>query len=174
MAPIVLAGRIYFAGESLVWGGGMAFYDRDAKGSVAARAYLLTLGQFSDIAAQEMRRAPGQDLDLGNLGELGDEGLYRLGPGRYETIIPVGWRAGFPMLTITASSPNELPLAPPSRAYLSSIAAGLRESHGWTPTQIAEYLADAPGVAPPWSHEGLVAVADAAMVADPGPLSGVD
>ena len=33
--------------------GGMAFYDPAGRGSTAARAYLITHEQFSDIAAQE-------------------------------------------------------------------------------------------------------------------------
>src|SRR5690348_12905923 len=59
-----LAGGVYFATESAVWGGGRAFYDADLPGTAAARAYLITSGQFADIASQEMYRATGADLDL--------------------------------------------------------------------------------------------------------------
>ena len=41
---IHLAGGLTFAGESRVWGGGMAFYNPHVDGELAARAYLLTLG----------------------------------------------------------------------------------------------------------------------------------
>ncbi len=50
-----LPGALLFAGESGVWGGGMAFFDPEGESSVACRAYLLTAEQFADVAAQEMR-----------------------------------------------------------------------------------------------------------------------
>lgn len=56
--PVLLPGGIYFAQTSPVWGGGVAFYDPSLPGLAPARAYLLTTGQFSDVLAQEMRRAP--------------------------------------------------------------------------------------------------------------------
>ena len=61
---IHLAGGLTFAGSSTVWGGGIAFYDPHADGQVAARAYLLTFGQLSDVVAQEARRPVGSDLVL--------------------------------------------------------------------------------------------------------------
>lgn len=64
MRPITLPGRVHFALESAVWTGGMAFYDPLDPGDTPARAYLLTAEQFADLAAQEMRRPPGTDLDL--------------------------------------------------------------------------------------------------------------
>ena len=60
--PVDLPGSLYFAGESPQWGGGVAFYDHDTPGFTAARGYLVTAGQFADIAAQEMHRIP-QDGD---------------------------------------------------------------------------------------------------------------
>jgi hypothetical protein len=47
-----------------VWGGGIAFYDPAADGELAARAYLLTFGQLSDVVAQEARQPVGSDLAL--------------------------------------------------------------------------------------------------------------
>jgi hypothetical protein len=49
-----------------VWGGGIAFYDPVAHGRLAARAYLVTFGQLSDVVAQEARRPVGSDLVLGD------------------------------------------------------------------------------------------------------------
>jgi hypothetical protein len=60
---VELTGAMYFAIESPVWGGGRAFYDPQAEGRVLARADLVTTDQFADIAAQEMYRAPGANLD---------------------------------------------------------------------------------------------------------------
>ena len=133
---LMIRGSLYFAGESRVWGGGMAFLDPDADGRVAARAYLLTVEQFSDVVAQEMRRPVGADLDLTPVLAYG---RHSYGTGRYDTVVRVGHRAQRPRVTFTAAAPV-VPRALPSRAYLDTIAAGIREAHGWQPARIREYL----------------------------------
>lgn len=61
--PVELAECLYFATESAVWTGGRGFYDPTGPGRMRARAHLLTVDQVSEIAAQEMYREPGADLD---------------------------------------------------------------------------------------------------------------
>ncbi|WP_189924243.1 histone deacetylase [Kitasatospora xanthocidica] len=151
-----LAGTLYFAGRSAAWGGGSAFYDPTAHGEVPCRAYLVTVGQFSDIAAQEMRRSPGADLDLTRV--LAD-GRAALGPGRYETLLHVGALDGHPLLTFTA--PHGLAgaaLDAPSTSYLRTLAAGLAESHAWGPWRTAGYLATRPGAAGHWTPAAVAAL----------------
>src|SRR3954471_23827042 len=82
--PVDLTGTTYFAGESPQWGGGVAFYDHDEPGRTAARAYLVTAGQLSDIAAQEMYRIPADGDPLEEVA-LGPTERHTVGPGRYET-----------------------------------------------------------------------------------------
>jgi hypothetical protein len=83
--------------------------------------------------------------------------VHAMGPGRYETITRVGLRDGVPMLTMTHGEAGSLEPAAPSAAYLRWIATGLREAHGWDPSEIADYLGDAVGVKGRWSREELVA-----------------
>lgn len=135
--PLLLPGRIFFAGRSLTWGGGMAFYDPDAAGTVYARAYRITAEQFSDLAAQEMRRAPGTDLDLE---PVLTARRHTYGPGRYETLHLVGELAERPVLTFTSPSDHGLAPNPPASAYLATIARGLRECHGLSDEAVAAYL----------------------------------
>lgn len=135
--PLLLPGRIFFAGTSLTWGGGMAFYDPDAEGTVYARAYRITDGQFSDLAAQEMRREPGSDLDLGPV-LAGRRHSY--GPGRYETLHLVGELEQRPVLTFTAPVDHGLRPNPPAADYLATIARGLQESHALSDETVADYL----------------------------------
>ncbi|MGG2465071.1 histone deacetylase [Streptomyces sp. RGM 3693] len=152
--PLLLRGRLYFATESAVWTGGRAFYDPDADGELPCHAYLLTLSQFSDIAAQEMYQDPGQDLDLT---QVLTRGRDRLGPGRYETLVCAGRLAGHPVLTFTAPwRSTDVPPNPPSAAYLRHIAAGISATHGWTAHRTATYLASCPGVHPRWSVPEIV------------------
>lgn len=146
---VELPGVVYFATRSPVWKGGRAFYDPDAEGSVWARAHLVTAGQFSDIAAQEMYRPPGQDLDLGAVLAAG---RARLGPGRYETLVHPGDVDGVPLLTFTAPwRVGDAEWTKPSAAYVRVIAAGLLEAGAWDADAVARYLASRPGAAGHWT-----------------------
>lgn len=152
---VVVRGSIYFAGESTVWKGGMAFYDAEVPGQVAARAYLLTADQFVDVVAQEMRQSPGSGLDLSLVHH---SGRHSYGPGHYETLIRVGTRQGAPMVTFT-SDRHDRPLAAPSGAYLSTMAMGLREAHGWSAARVGTYLAGVPGSTGSWTADEVTALA---------------
>lgn len=151
--PVWLDGEVYFALESRVWGGGMAFYDPAAGGRTPARAYLLTVGQFSDLAAQEMHRAPASDLDLV---DAVVSGRHQHGPGRYETLVHAGHRDGLPMFTLTAPwrLADAAPTAP-SAAYLLMLASGLADAHRWDRPTIAEHLASRPGARGTWTPAAI-------------------
>lgn len=137
-----LPGSLYFAGDSHIWGGGVAFYDHDVAGHTCARAYRITVSQFADVAAQEMHRIPDPDDPLEEVVLGGFEaGRHEAGPGHYETLIEVGHRDGLPMLTFTA--PHGLDAVPHTRprpAYLAMLADGLREAHGWDEERIRTYF----------------------------------
>jgi hypothetical protein len=157
-------GGLVFAGESKTWGGGMAFYDATAAGRVACRAYLVTIEQFGDIAAQEMRRPPGGEFARDLAGLLGDvESVHTMGPGRYETITRLGMRAGVPMFTVTHGDVAELEPVAPSATYLWWLSTGLGEAHGWDSDRIADYLAAAPGAKGSWSENEIAAIASMAQ-----------
>jgi hypothetical protein len=151
-----LAGGVYFATESAVWGGGRAFYDPELPGATAARAYLITSGQFADIAAQEMGRIPTQDLDLT---AVLAQHRVELGPGRYETLLHVDDLDGYPLLTFTAPwRAADVRWTPPSEPYLRVLMAGLRETYGWDNHRIAGYLARLPGARGYWSPANIAAL----------------
>ncbi|MFB6893400.1 histone deacetylase [Kitasatospora sp. NPDC056327] len=159
-APVRLPGRLYFALESRVWGGGTAFYDHDPRhrGGTPARAYLLTVGQFSDIAAQETGGGPGTDLDLATVLRTGRDPQ---GPGRYQTLVSPGTLDGVPVLTMTAPwSLAEAELNAPRVCYLRNLAAGLTDAHGWSPRRAAVYLSTRPGAAGHWTVDALLAALD--------------
>jgi hypothetical protein len=141
--PVDLPGALYFAGDSPQWHGGVAFYDHDGEGGpTAARAYLVTAHQFADIAAQEMYRVPQEGDPLVEVVIDGiDGGRHHVGPGRYETLVEVGRLEGVPMLLFTAPHgiDHEEHTAP-SPAYLSMLAAGLRESRQWGDDDIEAYF----------------------------------
>jgi hypothetical protein len=140
--PVDLPGRLYFAGESQQWGGGVAFYDHTTPGWTAARAYLVTTRQLADIAAQEMYRLPvdGDPLEDVLLSPL-PEGTHAFGDGRYEALVEVGTYDDLPLLTFTSPhGADHMPHTEPAPAYLAMMAEGLRESRGWDDAQIAAYV----------------------------------
>lgn len=156
--PVVLPGRLYFALESGAWTGGMGLYDPQDPGETPARAYLLTAAQLSDIAAQEMYRAPGADLELAGVLATG---RARLGPGRYETLVCPGLLDGYPVLTLTAPwRSHEVRWRRPAAAYLRCLATGLVEAHGWPVHRAARYLSSRPGAAGRWRPEDVAALVD--------------
>ena len=144
-AAVDLPGRLYFAGESPIWTGGVAFYDHDATGSwTAARAYRVTAEQFADIAAQEMDRLPraGDPIERLVIDGL-ENGRHEAGPGHYETLIEVGRRDGLPMLTFTAPHGfDAVPHTRPAEAYAAMLVRGLGESRGWDTARAEAYVMD--------------------------------
>ena len=152
---VQLPGRLVFAGQSLAWTGGIAFYVPGDEGRVAARAYLMTVEQLSDLVAQETRQPPGTELDVvaarsGSTCEL---------PGRaYDIALRTDDIEDRAAVTITTSG-TPAPTAP-SPAYLRWICCGLGETYGWQPVAIAAYLGRFPGVYANWTTDRLVGLAE--------------
>ncbi|HET6561893.1 MAG TPA: histone deacetylase [Marmoricola sp.] len=160
VTSLMVPGGLVFAGRSTVWGGGMAFYDDQQYGRVACRGYLVTVEQFADVVAQEMRRPPGGPFAQKLAGVLADVGLvHAMGSGRYETLTRVGTLDGAPMFTITSADVGGLDPAAPSAAYLRCISAGLHEAHDWDAERAAGYLAGFPGIEGRWAFDDLVSLA---------------
>ncbi len=160
LVSLRVTGGLVFAGSSSVWGGGMAFLDRGTPGRIACRAYLISAEQFADVTAQEMRRPPGGEFAR----ELEDlltevESLHTFGPGLYETVVRLGTFQGAALLTVTHRDVGDLAPAAPSIAYLSQIAIGLQEAHGWGAERIGTYLARAPGVRGAWTADRISDIA---------------
>jgi hypothetical protein len=110
---------------------------------VLARAYLITAAQFSDVLHQEMRREPGADVDLTQVME---HGLHALGPGRYETLHLAGELDGRPVVTFSAPDVDQLGIRAPADAYVTTMARGLRDTHGLSSEEVVDYLATCRGI----------------------------
>ncbi|MFE0644754.1 histone deacetylase [Streptomyces sp. NPDC058877] len=140
---VTMPGQVYFATESLVWTGGRGFYDPTADGVAWAVTHLITVQQFADVAAQEMYREPGQDVELT---EVLATGRSERGPGRYETLVCPGALEGLPVLTFTAPwRMADTGVRRPATAYVRQLAHGLKASSAWSDEEIAGYLSDRPG-----------------------------
>ena len=123
--------RLYFSGHSTLWGGAAAFLDTvpiadQASQRALGRAYLISWDQFEDVVAEENGR-PTAPLVIADA-ELVDSFTRLVGPGRYENLLCLGRRGDIPMVTFTAPwAMAAVRSAAPSRAYLATLAEGLRE-----------------------------------------------
>jgi hypothetical protein len=152
---IALRGSLAFAGESGVWGGGMAFFRPGVERVVHARAYLLRLEQLGDLVAQEARHPVGVDLVL-----AADRGPTRHGLSQvYDVVLDLGELDGHRLLTLTST--RTLPANAPSAAYARTMLEGLADGFGLDAPARVGYLAAAAGVSPPWSVEQLARLASA-------------
>lgn len=137
--PTELAGRVFFGGESSVWGGGMAFYDPHLPGSSLATAYRLTAQQFSDVWTQERHLPVGAD-DV-PLAEVIAAGEWNGGDGLYDRVLVGGEIEGEPVVTFTFPDTRRPVEQPPSPAYAATIERGLIATHGLEREDAAAYIA---------------------------------
>jgi len=125
--PTVIPYSLYFAlpegiGGTENWSsGGVAFLspDRDERDETAGRMWRITESQYAEVKEKE--------------------GAW------YSKEIKLGESDGIPVYTVT----HEVELAnllPPSKAYLKTIALGLKETSEWDNETIADYLAGKKGV----------------------------
>jgi len=126
--PLTVRGLLTFAGESTVWGGGMAFLDPRGDGQVHGRAYLVTEEQLDDVAEQEPR---------------------------YDTQTVVAEHDEKPVVALTRSQP--LDPAAPSASYLGTILAGLADGV-LPRERAVDYLLAAPGVDLVWDRASIEAL----------------
>ena len=158
--PVTVGHRLYFAGESLVWGGGRAYLDHEA-GTPAAtlgRAWLLTRAQWDDLHAQESGRDRSVGLDPADVAE-GE--IRSVGPGRYDVVLGYGHHDAVPVVTFTGPEPlDPARCTAPAADYLRTIATGLGEAHALSPAAVAAYLLTCPGVTPTWDRATLEALLD--------------
>ncbi len=127
-AALRIDGRLGFAGESLVWGGGLVYLDPGARGEVVSRGYLITAEQLEDVFEEERR---------------------------YDTLTVVGDRDDVPIVALISTEPHEA--AAPSAAYLRTILSGLTDGLLDLDAAIAYVLA-ADGVDRIWDEPSIRAL----------------
>lgn len=157
-SPIIVPGRLYFAGHSSVWGGSRAFVQPNGNGGQAyARGYLISVAQFIDVLRQENGddpRNPRLTVSVEEVLEEPGRFVPAVHPDRgeaaapYTRVLNLGAIDGHSVFTFTAGSDDYAShLAPPSPAYLTIIIKGI---HATFPrldqTTIADYLHGCDGV----------------------------
>lgn len=149
--------QLYFAGESRVWTGGVAFIGHDANETTVATyasIYLIKLSQLEQLVAQENGRETAYPIDLQSLPK---SGILRVGEGtgRYDGILYCGTQDDIPIVAITTPVPHTI-FNKPSPAYLHIIASSLRGNvHRLTMDELVDYLLQKPGIAGNYSEAEL-------------------
>jgi hypothetical protein len=144
--PVAIPHRLYFAGSSS-WGGAPCFIDTVETPAAPAhgRAYLIGWEQFEDVVAQENGHPTTPPIDLAFDDLTAGYGV-QLGPGRYQNLLCLGRRDGFPLVTFTSPwTMAEAQLGAPAPAYLQMLIAGLREAYAMPDDALIAYLGAAPG-----------------------------
>ena len=152
--PWECACELRFGGRSLTWGGGVALVvPGPSDVPTKLRLYLVTLGQFEDVVAQENWLEPGSV----ELSDARYDPHHIIGADHtYRVILQLGEIDDMPVLTITQDVGT--PIAAPTIPYLRHIAQGLREAHGCSNAEIADYLSGRPGAASAFDQRDLVSL----------------
>lgn len=149
--------NIYFAGVCAAWGDGGHINIEpmpSASAHTVARAYLVKLDQFEEIAAQqnerrERQRLPLREAMLHGHATVGD------GSGHYDELVFCGIVDGIPMFSLTAVQP-ELPYRPPTDAYTKLLCEGLSEATNIGTQEAVDYVLATPGIAGHYEKHDIV------------------
>lgn len=152
---VAFEGSIYYANNSLQWGGGgFLFADFDEPDLSLGRVYLVTREQFVDIVSQECGfEAGGVDVDFDKLlkvGSLEDNSLL------YGHTVYVGSLHHLPVVSFTTSysvadvAGGHAPFAlnPPSDAYDNVVRRGVEETFDLDDEMIEQYMRGTLGYLP--------------------------
>ncbi|MET0779254.1 MAG: M20/M25/M40 family metallo-hydrolase, partial [Candidatus Saccharimonadales bacterium] len=151
---------LYFGGECEAWGGGhVCVMPEPSPGAhTIARAYLVTVQQFEELAAQQNhgagpkpKRLPMQEAMQRGRATIGD------GTGDYEELLYCGTKDKYPMFTLTASTPR-MPYVAPSPAYTSLVFKGLSENSRISKTAAIDYVYGTPGIAGNYQRQEITAM----------------
>jgi len=155
---LVVSHELYFAKNSVPWGGAMAFVrPEESRSQTLGRAYLITAEQFVDIACQQNARRPGDPEFVMNYtySEGVKESYFNrsdpakpLGQGKhwYARILKIGTRESWPVFTVTAEWPGYGEINAPGRTYLKAIAHGIQQMGRISEQAMVEYFTGKIGV----------------------------
>lgn len=144
--------ELYFARNSVPWGGAMAFVlPQESRTKTLGRAYLITAEQFVDIACQQNGRRPGDpDFVLNyTFSESNKESYFNFadpsrptGQGKqwYGRILRVGERESWPVFTVTSEWSGYGDPNAPGRSYLNTIVRGIQQLGRISGAAMVEYF----------------------------------
>lgn len=155
---LVIPGGLKFTVTTPDTGHVSAIYVPGADGEVLARAYLLTVSQFSSLVARLNGKTVSHDLELSSIQHRG-YGDVLTGP--YGQVRYLGKLDKYLSYTVTPSAWKNARPSPPSSAYIRLLGNGLLRSHELPPLGIGAYIVQWPGA------DGEFTPADVASIVAP-------
>ncbi len=160
---------LYFAGTCTEWGGGHinVLPEPSNTAHTIARAYLITVEQFEEIAAQQNDRLVTQPLPLRNAMQRGHVTVGD-GSGHYDELLFCGTKDDIPVFTLTAVRP-ELPYTAPTPVYTRLLCKGLSENKDIDQQTAIDYMLATPGISGNYKkHDILRLFVEANKQTNPG------
>ncbi len=148
---------LVFAGQSSTHSGGLAILgtDRSSKSHTIARAYLITVEQFEDIAAQENFQTESIRLPLTAAIRAGHATIKGIkGTRTYDELLYCGEYDRMPMFSLTSLKPHSQYTAP-NPFYTQSLCKGLSQHPELNAKTAIEYLANRPGIIGNYSKKDI-------------------
>lgn len=137
---IALPHRLYFAGTCTMCGGGHATITptpaKEAR--TIARAHLIAVEQFSQLAAEQTKQDSIATLPFRSAMEQGYATIPSAS-GYYDTLVFCGLKDDIPMFAITAGRPQQQHL-PPSPGFVRILCDGLSENTQLSVAQATQYV----------------------------------
>ena len=151
-----ICSELYFSRQSSNWdNGGVAFIRTlfEPQASTMGRIYLITKGQLIDIARQETNTKSGLTIDFDKAIRKGSY-IFKQ-PSWYGNLLHLGQHYDYPIFTLT--NENDLqPLTKPSKSYIKTISAGIKETHCFDDQTILEYLKSKGGIKDNYTDQEII------------------
>ena len=128
---------------------------RSAKSLTIARAYLITIEQFEDIAAQENYQNMPLRLPLTKAINAGHAAISNVeGEPVYDVLLYSGTRDRIPVFSLTALRPRTGYMVP-GPSYTHFLCKGLSQNPKLNTESAVDYLAGRPGIAGHYSKAAI-------------------
>lgn len=140
-SQITIPHELYFAHEANGWQrGGVGFIknERDESCQTLGRMYLITEEQFIDVVRQENLDDAPLEIDFNKAKREGS--LIVKDGAWYGNPLCLGEKDNSPIFTFTSQTYLDDKINSPSEAYLSTIARGIKETHGMSDKEIDAYF----------------------------------
>lgn len=137
--PYEISYPLYFSKKSARWNGGVAFISKheEANTKTLARMYLISEEQFMDVISQENNGVPVSFI----LDEVKKEKSKQISNNWYGNILYIGEKDSYPIFSFTSNEDiDDVLFTKPSKAYLNTIALGIKETFQMEHREIIQYL----------------------------------
>lgn len=172
---ISLPHELSFSGSSYMWlDGGHATLDvrKSSKAHTIARAYLITIEQFEDLAAQENGQTEAVRLPLSKAIRSGHATIGNIKGARvYDELLYCGQQDRIPIFSLTNIGPRG-PFSSPSPEYTRALCKGLSQNPVLDIQAVIDYVVNKPGIAGHYDEDDVIRLADEAAQTDELPASG--